>query len=413
MSAAYSLAMRPLFHSARRHGFSAAAPLLTLLLAAQLTGCQLLQPSPATAGGQTLAPDHRLQEAQSTSVTHRPDGTVLVNGRSFFPFGFYHVSWAWQGTPEGRVQDLQRLSQAGFNLMITEPISDSDSANFTGLLDQAQQAGMFVIPYGLSPENRQRVLQHPALLGFKVADDANVQYTPQQVAERSAQFKALNPAKLTYFSLSVGQERPETPYFAAGDLIGNQSYPIGNDDIGVTYRMMQSAVQSAVAQGNVPIANLQSSFWGATKPTPAEVRNMTYQALLAGVKGIVYYAYRAPEVDLNAEPFLWKSLQGLSREVALLAPLLLDGELITLNSGTAHAPLAAYLRGQTSGGEWQGYLLTVNTSRRESQSVDLQLPEAPTRWERVGSAETATLRHDGPQVGGRLAPLQVAVVRVR
>ncbi|GHG01494.1 hypothetical protein GCM10017783_12120 [Deinococcus piscis] len=349
---------------------------------------------------------------QSTAVTHRPDGTVLVNGHPFFPFGFYHVSWAWQGTPERRAQDLERLAQAGFNLMITEPVNDRDSANFTALLDQAQQAGMFVIPYGLSAENQQRVLQHPALLGFKVADDVNVNYTPEQAAERSAQFKALNPAKLTYLSLAVGQHRPETPYFAAADLIGNQSYPIGNDDIGVTYRMMRSAVQSAQAQGNVPIANLQSAFWGVAKPTPGEIRNMTYQSLLAGVKGVVYYAYRAPEVDLNAEPFVWKSLQSLSKEVSLLAPLLLDGELISLDTAP-QGPLTAYLRGQTPGGEWQGYVVAINTSRKDTQTLDLELPEAPTLWQPIGGPESATLRQDGSSVHGQLAPLQVAVVRVR
>lgn len=396
--------MRPLLRTLRQRTVITAS-----VLAALLSGCQMVQPG--TSVVRPLAPDTRLQAAQHTSVSLRPDGTVLVDGRSFFPFGFYHVSWAWQGTPERRAQDLRRIAQSGFNLMITEPVNDQDNDAFASVLDQAQQVGLFIIPYGLSPQNERRVLQHPALLGFKVADDVNAHYTPQQAAERSARFKALSPDKLTYLSLSVGQERPETPYFSAADLIGNQSYPIGNDDIGVTYRMMRSAVQSARAQGNVPIANLQSAFWGVSKPTPAEVRNMTYQALLAGARGIVYYAYRAPEVDLNAEPFLWRSLQALSGEVAQLAPLLLDGELMTLQSGDGKEPLAAYIRGQTAAGEWQGYLVAVNTSRKESRQVRFELPESPTRWEALGGDRA--LRREGGGVQGQLAPLQVTVIRVR
>ncbi|WP_261665157.1 hypothetical protein [Deinococcus sp. Marseille-Q6407] len=399
-----------------RHAAPARLPVLASLLIAGLSSCQMLQPAATDPGGTALlAPDTQLQEAAATTITHRADGTVLVNGHSFFPFGFYHVSWAWQGTPQRRAQDIQRLAQSGFNLIVTEPVDDQDSASFAGVLDQAQQAGIFVIPYGLSPETQQSIGHHPALLGFKVADDVTTPLAAQQAAGRSEQLRALNPEKLTYLSLAVGQEKPDPALFRTADLIGNQSYPIGNDDISVTYRTMHSAVESALAQGRVPIANLQSSFWGTAKPTPDEVRNMTYQALLAGAKGVVYYAYRATESDLDGEPFLWRGFQQLSQEVAQLSPLLLDGELLPLSheADITQAPLTAYLRGRDASSQEQGYLIAVNTNRRQTQTVQLQLPETPTRWDTVGSVITATLEHSGEAVTGTLAPLQVTVVRMR
>lgn len=386
------------------HRLPLSLALMTLCLSG-LTACM-----PRIAGVPVvplLAPDAQLQSGVSTDMTRRPDGTVLVNGQPFFPFGFYHVSWARGGTPLQREKDLQRMAGAGFNVMVTEPTNDNDVAHFGTVLQDAQTAGIFIIPYGLGDDTLKHYKSAPALLGIKVADDANAQWAPQQVWKRSQTINRLAPAKLTYISLSVTRDRNESQFFGAADMIGNQSYPVGNDDIGVVYPMMRSTIQSALSKGSVPIANLQSAPAGRAAPSAAEVRNMTYQALMAGVKGIIYYAYRSKEGDLNRNPALWQSLSAMSKEVALLSPVLLDGQRQELSDGAQGRPLVVTIKGSTA-----TYLLALNNSRKQSQQVQVQLPATPQLWQPVATRNGA-LSSDGKTVNGKLAPLQVAVYRTQ
>ncbi|MCP2014427.1 hypothetical protein L1280_001578 [Deinococcus sp. HSC-46F16] len=383
------------------------------LLVGTVSGCALItQVTGAGRGGAPaaparLAPDPTLLSRPSTEIGHRPDGTVLVEGRPFFPLGFYHVSWAGGGTIQGRREDLRRLSEAGFNLMVTEPINDRDVSDFEQTLNAAQQQGVYVLSYGLGDAAVRRVGHHPAVLGFKLADDSNALVRPEEVRRRHAQFKALSPEKLTYISLSVAYDRPETAYFGVSDMVGNQSYPVGNDDIAVTYRVMRSAVQSALARRSVPVANLQTFAWGdGPLPTEAELRNMTYQALMAGVKGIVYYAYRSSEVDLSREPRLWRAAGTLAGEIAQLSPALLDGERQELSDGNAGRPVVVLLRGR--GGN---FLLALNNSRTKAQTVRVSLSGVPGGWQALAGQGSALTRRGG-QVSGQLAPLQVVAYRL-
>lgn len=314
-----------------------------------------------------------------------------------FPLGFYHVSWARAGSVKQRQTDLRRMAQAGFNVMATEPIDDADAAQFTTVLKEAGAAGIFVIAGGLAAADARRIAAAPALLALKVADDANTQYTPGEVRRRAASARQATPQKQTYISLAVGLYEPERAYFAAADLVGNQSYPVGREHLIVTYRTMVSAVQSARQGGSVPVANLQAFGWpGAPGPTPAELRNMTYQALMAGAQGILYYAYRSPEVDLNGEPQLWAELRRLAGEIAELSPTFLNGNRRELLAGTTPAVI---LNGPTD-------LLIIANTTRQSQRARMDLPARPGSWKALRSG--APDLHSGvTQV--QLAPLQVLI----
>ncbi|CAM3711318.1 hypothetical protein [Deinococcus frigens] len=356
----------------------------------------------------TLAPDRTLISSKATQIAHRQDGTVTVNGQPFFPLGFYHVSWADGGTPAQRLSDLKKFSAAGFNLMATEPIDDRDVKNYTRFLKEAQQQGVYVVSYGLSPKMVAATKGYPAVLGFKVADDSNVSVSPAEISKRTQAIKRVTPDKLTYISLSVGYNRPETSYFGVSDMVGNQSYPIGNDDINVTYPVMRSVVDSALARNTVPLANLQTFSWGQGQPAPSpdELRNMTYQALMAGVKGIVYYAYRSKEADLNHQPALWQAAQDLAHEIALLSPALLNSQRSEVSDGRAGRPIVVQLQG--CGGR---YLLAANNSRTAWQSMDLRLTLRPTKFHSV-SGRPGALQASAARITGKLAPLEVAVYQM-
>jgi hypothetical protein len=69
-------------------------------------------------------------------------------------------------------------------------------------------------------------------------------------------------------------------------------------------------------------------------PTFTEVRNMTYQALLAGVKGIIFYTYADNDFEIKKHPALWAGMKTLPGEIKTLEPMLLNGILIPLKTNT-------------------------------------------------------------------------------
>lgn len=140
--------------------------------------------------------------------------------------------------------------------------------------------------------------------------------------------KELDPARLTYASLGVSFSDPRSAYFGTTDAMGNQLYPIGGGDgLSAVFRAMKIAVRESLQKGVMPIGNVQSFRWsGQRMPTNAEVYNMTSQALAAGVKGILYYAYLDPENDLSPRTGLRSELSRIAREVKQIAPVLMHGE---------------------------------------------------------------------------------------
>lgn len=341
-----------------------------------------------------------------TNITHRQDGTVLINGHPFFPFGFYHVSWAARGTIEQRKKDVEKMGAAGFNVVSPDLINDRDVNQFSSFLNFAQDNGMYVIT-GMADALIPLLNHQPALLGIVLADDANVNTTPDEIRQREERVKKLAPNKLTYISLFSGPDKPETPYFGISDLVGNQNYPIGGADIAEVYGVMRSAVSNALANNSVPIANLQTfGYQGKSPPTPQELDNMTYQALMAGIKGVVYYSFRSDTVDLNKQPRTWSSLQQLAREIRTLAPVLTDSVRTELSDGKDQRPLVVSFSGPSG-----KYLMALNSSRDEKRLVNIALPGDKVRLRAVFGTR-AKLNVQNGTVQGTLAPLEVAVYQL-
>ncbi|KQQ97822.1 hypothetical protein ASF71_14465 [Deinococcus sp. Leaf326] len=366
---------------------------VSLLLGALLTSCAPLRPAVWTV------------EARQTRVT-ASGGRVLVNGRPFFPFGFYHISWADQGTPQTRLDDLDTLADAGFNVMLTEPVREAET-EMPPLLARAQRRGVMILAHGIQPRFVRELAGQPALLGFTLMDDSNYNSTPPAVADLQATYKALAPDKLTGITLAVANDRPESGFFGVSDSVSNMSYPIGGtDEIAVVYGVMRQTVVQAARRGVVPLATLQTFAWpGQRRPTPAELRNMTYQAVVAGVKGVVYYSYRSGGNRVTDDGPLWQETRNLAAEMRVLSPTLLSAGRRELTPDTAGQPVRA-VQFSGAGGS---YLLVVNTTPRP-QPLRLDLPRVRSLRPLFG---TATPDFGRGQLGGTLEALGVQVFEVR
>jgi hypothetical protein len=335
-------------------------------------------------------------------------GTLRVGDQALFPFGFYHVSWMSDAATRRR--DMLEMSAAGFNTMTASVINDADNASYGDFLDAAAQARMYVLTEGLFGGQIPKLASKPAVLGWMVADDCNLQYSAAQVRARSEATRALDPTHPTYAALFTGYGQPHADFFGATNLMGNMSYPIGpGDSIGSTYDMERLSVETAAASGTVPIANLQAFSWGtvpghdpaARMPTPAEVYNMTYQAIGAGVKGVLYYTYIDSYNSVRRSPAVWNMVKSLVPELSQLSPMLLSAQpqYLESNNGLIHATAWVYQK--------HTYLLVTNVSATQAQPLYIPLAaQAPKTLRPLFAGRPAgNLKLSGTTLGGTIAPL--------
>lgn len=291
---------------------------------------------------------------------------LTPKGKSFFPIGFYHVSNRL--TAQQRMVALQQIAAAGFNIIHAGCTNLDEYSKF---LDEANRLGVYVITE-FDQTNYAQIVQRfkdkPAVLGWNIGDDAGDHKTKLQILDLQQKIKEIDPKHYTSISIS-GWSRKWSEFADAADLIGGQSYPIGytlsnkikglpNTLIEVNHSFKLATTEST--KRNRPfIANVQAFSWdGARSLTANEVYNMTYQSLLAGVKGILFFAYDdgGKNQIRNNQP-VWNRLKSLVSEIDRLSPILTDGTLTKLD--TKNKELLA--------GQWKYqnrfYIIVVNTSQ--------------------------------------------------
>jgi hypothetical protein len=131
---------------------------------------------------------------------------------------------------------------------------------------------------------------------------------------------------------------------------------------------------------------------------------MTYLALLAGVKGIIYYTYADSGFKVIEHPELWAAMQTLPPEIQALRPLLLDGQEAQIDTGRADVFAGAWTLGP------RVVVCVVNTSDKEARPVSLPLPPAAKGAARPMFANRpASLTVQGGKLSGSVGPLEVQV----
>lgn len=300
---------------------------------------------------------------------------LASTGKAFFPLGFYHVSHRL--TTQQRMLALQDTGAAGFNIIHT---GSKDIEEYSKFLDEANRLGVQVITEFNDPDYAQivrRFKDKPAVLGWSIGDDAGDHKTKAQLLDFRQKVKEIDPKHYTSISIS-GWSRKWAEFADAADLIGGQSYPIGytlsNKIQGLPNTLVEvnHSFQLAVAASskhNRPfIANIQAFKWDNQRsPTASEVYNMTYQSLLAGVKGVLFFAYDdGGKNQIRDNPLVWNRLKTLVPEIKQLSPILTDGALTKLD--TNNPELVA--------SQWKYknrfYLIVVNTSQTKAISASIK-----------------------------------------
>ncbi|NJL66272.1 MAG: hypothetical protein HC894_04570 [Microcoleus sp. SM1_3_4] len=129
---------------------------------------------------------------------------------------------------------------------------------------------------------------------------------------------------------------------------------------------------------------------------------MTYQALLAGAKGIIYYTYHDSNWHLSSYPTLWAGMKTLVPEIKAISSLLLNGVLNTIDVRS----------GKVVAGMWtepnQSLIVIVNRSY-ETQKVSIAIPGNFRQIKSIFENRPAALVFKTNHLSGLLKPLGVEV----
>ncbi|MEG4282808.1 hypothetical protein QUB68_06740 [Microcoleus sp. A006_D1] len=361
-----------------------------------------------------VAPVAALTPKNQKIVEIRAGGTTVINKKPFFPFGFYHVSW--ESTAEERKSALRDIAAAGFNTIHASATNIDDYGDF---LDEAERLGVYVLTEqnSIGLQNLVNAFkQKPAVLGWSIADDVdNGKWNGDDILKSHQQAKTVDPNHITYVS---GYSNKLKGFANCSDVIARQSYPIKGrkpEELPATYSDISEVWEATSKFNRSTYANLQTYNWqfhpsqkyeGSQAPTFEEVRNMTYQALLAGSKGILYYTYHDSAWHLPNHPDLWEGVKSLVPELKVISPLLLEGDFQKIDTKMSNIVAGIWV------GEDQAVAVVVNSNYGKSREVSLELPIEVREARSMFQGRPSGMSLKGGKLFGSLKPLEVHVYRL-
>ena len=276
--------------------------------------------------------------------TDRLTGGLIVNKRSFFPFGFYCYSPVSPSLPEEEVVK-------GFNVIspyqkiIPETIDDRKA-----YMDRCAQLGMKVHYNLLSvsggggvgstieglgdEEKRERLIteiqtfmDHPALLGWYIADEPNgYRIPPEQIEEIYRTVKEIDPwhpVSIVFMAPFISSKK----YINALDIVMADPYPIPVLPVSMVGDV--AGQLKAEFKGKRPVWIVPQTFGGgetwSREPTLQEIRSMTWQSIIKGATGIQYFVRQGPNYFPKSVA-AWAECGRMAVEVAEITPWLLSDE---------------------------------------------------------------------------------------
>ena len=375
----YALATRGQPDRARRWPQEIYVP-VTLPLNGLATGeyrirARLLRGEQELASAQTTLFAKVEADADPTHVSFDSDGSIRISDRRKFPVGII------SGNLDPDVID--ELSNAGFNFVLpANPLSEVyPISRARSLLDQCHQRGLDVIlelkSVGSPLDLRRTVLtfrDHPAIVGWHLFEEpVYPQFTLDEIDTTWRMLKRLDPYH--FFDVIDWSYSSLERYAPWSSVLIPDRYPIGPEPVVPLVPLIREQVQKAqrfatlrpiAPSGNKPVwtcLQTMTLMMGIDRaPTEAEVRAQTYESIVAGARGIVYFEYywakRSQTFDFVAKQV------GELRE---LAPVLNDENPV--RRAVTDAPVDTWVKRH----DGFDYLIAVNeTSRPVEANLTLQ-----------------------------------------
>lgn len=344
--------------------------------------------------------------SSAAKVDVAPNGSLRVDGRPFFPFGFF-------GNSGDAKYDVDTIGTAGFNIYHCNNVCDEDFYKL------AASKGVYVVheiwwqDVGVSVRSAR---EQKNLFAWYVGDDFNFdkgcqvpKYTPEELKARGTQVLAEDLAgagRHATTGAAVGDSDCRVGnYKSALDFIQIESYPIGNYGAESTWlaKHASNARWALLELGPLYpfVANTQTFHWPSGRfPTAAEIWNMNVVSLIYGAKGFIAYSFsEGKENIVAAAPAVWAEMQREAAEMKFIAPFVTDGQrtLVTTNAANVHAALLS--RGN------EQLLLVANTSTQRHDNLLLNLSVAQNaKVSALLETRRGELVWDGTAMKGALPP---------
>ncbi len=223
------------------------------------------------------------------------------------------------------VADYEKLAEIGVNVVQCIYTSAYPDA-IAEALDKAESLGLYLMiplyadmkPAG-SPENRERTLacierfkDHKALYAWMVMDEPQPMYDEMYEALK-ASYKLIRDADPAH-PIYICECNPKS-YALSGrccDILCIDPYPDTLSNIDRVYSDTVLALEATNFEK--PVYNLLQAWQWNTDWTPSahQLRQMIYQAILAGAKGFGYYPIRDSSSTMYTLP-LWNGAASFSR----------------------------------------------------------------------------------------------------
>lgn len=299
-------------------------------------------------------------------------------GKPFFPIGIYSVN------PPAVFPEIKG---AGFNTVQTY---EAGCEYLRGYLAAAQKNGLKVLIYpggvlgkaGVDPGLIGRTVgplgKSPALLAWYLCDEPDTMgIATGALRELYGLVKSFDPHHPC--AGAVWKPQYYSRFAGSYDIFMVDPYPIPKEPLTMVSTRIDLA-RKAVGDNHKIWAILQafgyqnehSNGWGwKREPTEAELRAMTWLAVVHGVQGIFYYTYHGSRYFIEDSPGLWESLKRVVRElndnyflltssVSKEAPFRVNGKVHYCVRKIEHGA------GKTGAG---AFLISVNTSPLPQQAT--------------------------------------------
>ncbi len=269
-------------------------------------------------------------------VTLDEEGFFVVNGVKFFPYGFY-------GHPS-EAGEMEEFVEAGFNSAVAygkccqgESLQTQlDRLNFLkdhGVLGAVHAFQPVSQIYTEPTETLQAWIDARAEVGsllywYTYDEPAIWSIDPEEAEDYYTLLHDLDPNHPN--ALVMCPLEPFSNYMDYTDFMMVDPYPSPMFPLSLTKYTTLEAAAAGAGAGKRAFGVGQSfdwhESWGTVpeghhwRPTVAEMRNITYQNLVFGVNGLVYFAYSY----VHAQPDRWEGLKAVASEVRELMPVLLE-----------------------------------------------------------------------------------------
>lgn len=293
-----------------------------------------------TASCELIILDHKANEVKTDRLT----GGLIVNNRDFFPFGFYcyspvHPTLAEEEvvkgfnmmspyqkilpeTLEARKAYMDRCAELGMKVhynLLSVSGGGGVSSQIEGISDQEKKERLL---------NEIRIfMDHPALLAWYISDEPNGFLIPPSTLEDI--YRTIKEAD-PWHPVSIVFMAPFSSalqYADALDIVMADPYPVPTGPVnkaGDVARQLRNSFEGRKPVWIVPQA-FGGAEWWQREPTIQEMRTMTYQAIINGARGILYFIRHG----LNSFPkstAAWNECGKMAMEIAEMTPWLLSDE---------------------------------------------------------------------------------------